>query len=624
MKTSYKKESLDELLTNGFIYCGIVLFAIFGMGAFHVKRKLEKDHFFIKKIGDEKKKKILIDSLIVSLLVSFVATYLTLSHHLIFVLLFLIPMFYFGFSLGLYIVPKYFGGNIDYRILPKHTNAKIKNINSLEGELLNPRKAPVGISLTTRKPVHIDAHIRNEHTMITGSTGVRKSSVAITMRKSDYIHNRPVIDIDPKGSNEDITTMKTLAELYGRKDDFLHFNISDPINSWGYDPLEIGSKRSKVDKVIYALGLNHEHYAGLAEDFISLIFDVCDVLNINLSISKLAKLVISKELLYETFEKVYQMAESDEKENLILRISVIKSLKSDDLKGIKSKLNALAAMDLYPILNPKPEKKINLIDVITTNKIAYFQLNTMEFKSLNKTIARFIISDLEIVASQLSSGTLQRNSDFVAVYLDEALSFMDQNFPEYSRMVRDAKVSVTIIFQTLAKLDEFGDSFKHQLLNETKTSLHFETDSPPDIETITLIPGTITTKQSSSAIDKKQFFSHIGRGTESDSEVKKVNANVMRTLKKGQCLFYDREHKYYDVIETWSAKDPRFVPKSLKELRETSYVIEEKVPLKSLKMNEKEKYISKIHPQDYQDLLTYSDMSVARDIRTRWNKQLPL
>ena len=622
MKTNHKKESVDTLITDGAAYIAWTVVAIVGAGAFYVRNKLKKDHFFIKKMGDKKKKRVLIDSILTSIIVSIVAIYLIINHHFLFALLFLIPSAYLGFSIGLYLVPQFL--DIDYRIDSRYTKTKIKNINRLENDLLNPKKAPIGMSLTTLEPMYIDANIRTEHTAITGSTGVRKSSVAITMRKSDYIHNRPVIDIDPKGSIEDITTMKNLAKLYGREDDFYHFNISDPVNSWGYDPLEIGSKRSKVDKIIYALGLDHEHYAGIAEEYLTLIFDVCEFLGIDLSISKLAKLVISKELLYETYERVFQMPESEGKENLVFRISSIKGLKIDDLKGVRSKLNALAAMDLYPILNPKPEKKINLINVVLENKIAYFQLNTMEFKNLNKVIARFIISDLGIVASQLSSGTLTKNSDFVAVYLDEALSFIDKEFPEYLRMVRDAKISFTLIMQTLAKLDEFGTSFKNQLLNETKTSLHFETSSSVDIEEITLLPGTMNTKQYSAAIDKKQFFSKIGRESESDAEVKKINSNVLRALKKGQCLFHDRERKYSDLVETWSAKDPRFIPKSLNELQENSRFIDEKVASKDLKMNDKEKVLSRVHPQDYQDFLNYSEAAQAREIRARWNKQLPL
>jgi hypothetical protein len=521
MNSEPKKDNFDQVFTNGFLFLGLFALAVFGAGALFVRNRLIKDHFFIKKIGDKKKRKILIDSILTSLVLSFLIYYLAIEIHYIFSIFMVFPSFYLSFALGLYIVPRYMV-NIDYRIDSRYTKTRIKNIESLESELLNPARTPIGKSLTTTNPIFIDAKMRPEHVAITGSTGVRKSSVAITMRRSDYIHKRPVIDIDPKGSNEDITVMKNLAKLYGRGDDFYHFNISDPKNSWGYDPLEIGSKRSKVDKIIYALGLDHEHFAGIATDYITLIFDVCEFLNIKLTIAYLAKLVISKELLYETFEKVYHEPESPEKENLMFRISSLKGLKSEDLRGINSKLTALASKDLYPILNPKPEKKINLIDVITENKIAYFQLNTMEFKSLNQVIARFIISDLGILASMLSSNSLQKNSDFVAVYLDEALSFIDQEFPEYLRMVRDAKISLTLIFQTLAKLDEYGTSFKEEILNETKTTLHFETSSSVDVEKITLIPGTIITKQSSSAIDKKQIFSRIGRGTEFESEVKKI------------------------------------------------------------------------------------------------------
>jgi len=478
---------------------------------------------------------------------------------------------YFTYVCSFFLLPKLMPKQFDRRLDARYLNRKFKNISELEKSLPDPDRSPMGMSLTTKKPIFIENYLRNEHVLITGSTGSRKSSAAITLKRSDYFHDRPVIDLDPKGDKEDYECMKKFAKLYDREQDFLHFDISDPQNSWGYDPLEIGSKRAKVDKILFALDLNHEHYAGLAEDMISLLFDVADFTDYELNIDKLSKLLISKELREEMFEVVFNSENSENSEardNLTMRIKNAGNLKGDDLKGIKSKLSALGTLDLKPILSPSSEKKINLVDVIKNKKIAYFQLNDLEFEKFSRVIGRFILRDLGIIASDLASGKISLGKkEFVPVYIDEALSLIDETFPKYLRMVRSSNIGVTVILQTLSNLDrQFGPAFKNEIINDMKCSLHFETGSSDDIESISLIPGTIKTFQDSKMVDKNTPFAFLGKGTRQNIEVKLVESNVIRGHKKGQCLFFDRSRKVYDLMESWSAKDPNANPKSAIEL----------------------------------------------------------
>lgn len=622
MSFDSSKEGIQEAGSN-LLKCLIYasLFISCG-GIIYVKSKIKGNPFYLDKFSKSHRNNLIKDSLL-SLLVSGSISALLASYiHWSFFIILWIAIQYLVATLMIRFSPDVLELGVPKRITEKLLKNKISNTHFLENQLINPNKAPIGVSFTTGKAVHVPAHLRNEHLLITGSTGSRKSSAAISLRRSDFFHNRAVIDIDPKGDKEDVETIKDFAKLYDREDDFLHFNISDPINSFGYDPLEIGSKRSKVDKVIYALDLRHEHYAGIAEDFISLIFDVCDFTDTKLNIGLLTDLMLSKENLYSFFETVHECEEGSLKENLIKRITSIKSLKSEDLKGIKSKLSSLGSFDLRRIFNPETSRKIDLLDVVKSKKIAFFQLNSMEFHGLNRVLSRFILSDLQIIASMLGSGDIElEKDDFVAVYLEEALTVIDKEFPHYLRMVRSSNIALTMVIQTFAKLTtEFGPTFKSEIMNETKTSLHFESGSDIDTETITLVPGTMKIMQQSSALDNTRFFGYSGRGTESESEVKRVESNILRKLKKGQCLYFDRGRQIYDVIEAWSAKEPNLIPKTKLSLlnNELKPGCNELISYPKLTLDEQA--LSRINSRDWHRFLNYSDIETAKNARIKFQK----
>ena len=85
----------------------------------------------------------------------------------------------------------------------------------------NPKEAPLGISLLSKKPVLLDVRARCQHTIVSGATGQGKTTLLKTLLLSHSLkHNHPVIIIDPKGEKKDIQEMKRKARFYGREKDF--------------------------------------------------------------------------------------------------------------------------------------------------------------------------------------------------------------------------------------------------------------------------------------------------------------------------------------------------------------------------------------------------------------------
>jgi|GEM_PF-5662773 len=60
--------------------------------------------------------------------------------------------------------------------------------------------------------------------------------------------------------------------------------------------------------------------------------------------------------------------------------------------------------------------------------------------------------------------------------------------------------------------------------------------------------------QESKMIDETSLIKLPERGTRQNIEVKRIESNTMRQLQKGQCLFYDRSRKIFDVCKVGQQK----------------------------------------------------------------------
>ena len=187
-------------------------------------------------------------------------------------------------------------------------------------------KAPVGISLISRKPVLLNVKARMQHTIISGATGQGKTTLLKTLLSHSFKHNHPVIIIDPKGEKTDILEMQRKARFYGRSKDFCLFSLSSPEASFSYNPLLNGTSEQIKARLMDGLRFEQEYYKAQAALFLGGILSVYQFLNQPVSFSLLDKCLndeaiipaLSDEVSKEDTDKNSKQRETVEELNKVL------------------------------------------------------------------------------------------------------------------------------------------------------------------------------------------------------------------------------------------------------------------------------------------------------------------
>ena len=538
------------------------------MVGFRFSQKLIKaDNYFVKRNSRTKRLIFLIAAVTFSaLMVFFIYTfsaqyiYLNLGYFLVY------PMIHFFFCL--LIAEELFVNELSFKINKHLLKTEISSLDTLEGLLEDQGRMPIGISYLDNKPLFIESKNRTRHMMISGATGQGKSSFAISLRRHDLKWNRPIIDIDPKGSSEDIDIIKEYCSLYGREKDFIHFNIVDFTTSYSYNPLSFGSVDERIEKITTVLGLDNEFYRGFASNIFSIIFQCFETLNQTPTMRDLCDLLLDKNHLQLFFRKVLEL-DSDENLELKKQIRAFKDFDKEKILGIQAKISRLNSPSFSKVLNPSPNKQRNLdlVDIVKTNKYAYFQLNIAQYKEVSTYLINFILYDLKLICGLIDSKKLELNSDFLPVYIDEYASFGNEDFPEFLRVARSGKVGITVMFQSYASLDLITAVLKDEITTNTVYSIHFNPGgSVADIDFIAKMPGTLYLNQRSfQVLGNGRNPGDESKGTQFRTEEMRADANIYRELKMGQAVVYLKDSNQINLIETWHGKKALATFKELKK-----------------------------------------------------------
>ena len=109
-------------------------------------------------------------------------------------------------------------------------NLKKPDFQNFKAHFKDKRNAPLGVSLTNQRPVLLPMKQRKEHVLISGATGMGKTTLMLSLMKHAFLHRYPLVIIDPKGDKTDIDFIQNLFQKCGRKkEDFKLFSLSQPI-----------------------------------------------------------------------------------------------------------------------------------------------------------------------------------------------------------------------------------------------------------------------------------------------------------------------------------------------------------------------------------------------------------
>ncbi len=100
----------------------------------------------------------------------------------------------------------------------------------------------------TGEPIILCEMELNQHTFLCGTTGSGKTTTILCFIDYALKNDLPLVVVDGKGDPDLARTLATMAGSHGRN--LQLFSISEPENSWNYNPLSCGGPTELKDRLM--------------------------------------------------------------------------------------------------------------------------------------------------------------------------------------------------------------------------------------------------------------------------------------------------------------------------------------------------------------------------------------
>ncbi|MFZ3229926.1 MAG: helicase HerA-like domain-containing protein [Pseudobdellovibrio sp.] len=444
----------------------------------------------------------------------------------------------------------------DNRITVADLKSKKKAKANLEDRIKISNETPLGISLTSGEVVFLKQNEINQHVLVAGATGEGKTTLMTTMIRHAMIHNRPIIIIDPKGDMNDVEKIRQLSEISGRGDKFKLFTLSFPESSISYNILKVGTPEQLKSKLVEALDLEHEFYGAIAAQYLGLLFDILDFLDLrkDLNLSILYKFLTSPNELGKIENRIRELARSEETIDVISKMQSLKSIERKHLEGLIAQISSLCLNEFKGIIsgNRKNEAGLDIISALNNKEIIYFQLSLGAYGDVGKRFGKLVIQDLKLVTSLIQAGRVTKEFDFGVCFIDEAGSFLCKSFAELLKTIRSIGIGLNIFFQSIADLRTISPEFAEQIMGNTKVKIILRQDNTTDVETWSAMAGTIDSVIMSHQTNESGIVeSKTGMGNMHEGKKMKVDFDVFKSLPVGQAVVINKGRHTCDLISIW-------------------------------------------------------------------------
>ena len=427
------------------------------------------------------------------------------------------------------------------KITTEDLQIKKTNFFDFNSLMENPKKAPLGVSLLSKKPVLLDVKARCQHTIVSGATGQGKTTLLKTLLSHSLKHNHPVIIIDPKGERKDIQEMKKKARFYGREKDFCLFSLSFPDASFSYNPLLNGTAEQIKARLMDGLKFEEEYYKSQASLFLGGILSAFGFLDEPVSFSILDKYLKSKNEVQNLIERIKEMGNEeikDERQETIDELNdileQIKSIPKKDLSGLQAQISSINCLEFRKILSVsdcKSNKVLSFEDILRNKKVAYFQMNVNGYGEISRQIGRMILQDLKVLSNQIQAGQKLFSYDFCACFIDEFGSFVTKDFADFLKMARSSKIGIHLFCQGLSDLSRLTSDFKNQIIGNTINKILFRQDVGSDAEEWAGIAGTFSSRKKTYQITGSEESEEMtGMGSLREVKEMRIEFDVFKRL----------------------------------------------------------------------------------------------
>ena len=416
----------------------------------------------------------------------------------------------------------------------------------IERAMLGQKKASMnpdelGYSVNERRKIKFDEINFSRHTFISGASGWGKSYLFKILIENNLRNERPLVYIDPKGSNSEIQTFIHLCEKYKRK--YFIFSEHYP-NSSQFNPLANLNSEQIVEGVIRSFnwGINPEqYYLNKAQEILS---DVVFELKSN-------KKIVD---FHTILEGVLVHKNKDEASGLIANLKTICRSKF----GERLKDSLSEKMDGTFINSAMTMRR-----ALDEGACIYIGASTQGYGSMARTIGKIFVNEL-LQLSHYRGVVGKTSSDNIgapfAVFIDEAGSILFQDFIDLVNKARSSGIQIYTAVQSMQDFDAIagGKPFMKQLFECYSNFIFFRQSGPDSAEMVSSLFGTYLSKKETSVIEDGET---TGKGSMREVNEFRVHPDIVKELNIGQALFLSLGPRKFHLINLRNPEKTKY-PKS--------------------------------------------------------------
>ena len=392
----------------------------------------------------------------------------------------------------------------------KHEEVKKINRDDLKVKRTTFSENALGFSISKRRNLMMNELDRRMHTMIVGASGFGKSVALDVLMYDDMRRGKPVIMIDPKGSNKSLQNFINMCRVNKREYQiFSHYYVGD--GSISLNPAKDGSASSIADRIHYAFLWSEPHYETLCYR----------------ALKKACSLLLEKQekiSLESIWKKLRAISDPHDKERLFDR---------KDIDGIVARLENIVESDFGPRLE---SSGASFQDVWSKKKCIYIGLPVLAHPHIARALGKIILGDLAYAVSEnYKIASIEGNDQFtpVGVYIDELSAVITDEFIELENKCREAKMELTLAFQSPADINKVNPELCQQIFENGANWLVFKQRMEAAASLFSQAIGTVSGKKRTIRVDGEN---ESELGSQRDVEEMITHNNIFKNLNIGQCV----------------------------------------------------------------------------------------
>jgi hypothetical protein len=424
---------------------------------------------------------------------------------------------------------------------------------------LTPRRTALGWRW---KPVYLSERQRTTHRHVLGKTGSGKTeSVLWPQVLQDVLDGKGCVLISGKGSDEEVATIKGIAQVAGRESDLRVFALpawnQPALPSHTYNMVWVeprtpegdgGDPVAVAERVFSVLPLGDNRYYNTQAQI--MFTNLCRLLHGMVDASGFGQPFTMRDLAVclkgvgnrnPAWQGALDHCLKRSRDQIAARevVSQIDRLGREIHKALSGLVGAVDKFQA-PLVNAYTPD-IVMQEVLERNLIVYVQLPSNLFKIQAPSLGKVFLMDVQQEGSLRQVFRATRSQRPFSVVVDEFGRFADLSFVDSLNQLRDANLQFTVAHQSLADLELVSREFANSVWDNTRIKDVLNQDNPALCEMVAKSIGTLQEVVKTVRVEAGPLFTSLATREASTRVVEayKLHPNRIKNLARcGQGFLY--------------------------------------------------------------------------------------